>query len=41
MLAVYFGGVGIRQTRQALACGLFADAVSLVGAIGVTYLFYR
>ncbi len=41
VLAVYFGSVNIRQTRQALACGLFADAVGLVGAIGVGYLFYR
>ena len=29
------------HTRQALACGLFADAVGLVGAIWVGYLFYR
>ena len=41
VLAVYFGSVNIRQTRQALACGLFADAVGLVGAILVGYLFYR
>jgi len=41
VLAVYFGSVNIRQTRHALACGLFADAVGLVGAIAVAYLFYR
>ena len=41
VLAVYFGSVNIRKTRQALACGLFADAVGLVGAILVGYLFYR
>jgi spore maturation protein SpmA/spore maturation protein SpmB len=41
VLAVYFGSVNIRYTRQALACGLFADAVGLVGAIWVGYLFYR
>jgi spore maturation protein SpmA len=41
VLAVYFGSVNIRHMRQALACGLFADAVGLLGAIGVGYLFYR
>jgi hypothetical protein len=33
VLAVYFGSVNIKQdTRYALACGLFADLVALVGA---------
>ena len=40
VLAVYFGSVNIRKTRYALACGLFADAVGLVGAIAVGYAFY-
>lgn len=41
VLAVYFGSVDIKKTRQALACGLFADAVGLLGAIAVGYAFYR
>jgi spore maturation protein SpmA len=41
VLAVYFGSVNVTRTRHALACGLIADAVGLVGAIGVAYLFYR
>jgi spore maturation protein SpmA len=41
VLAVYFGSVGIRRTRHALACGLFADLVGLVGAILVGYAFYH
>ena len=41
VLAVYFGSVNIRKTRYALACGLFADAVGLVGAILVGYAFYK
>ncbi len=41
VLAVYFGSVNIRNTRHALACGLFADAVGLVGAIVVGYAFYH
>lgn len=40
VLAVYFGSVNIRRTRYALSCGLFADAVGLVGAILVGYAFY-
>jgi spore maturation protein SpmA len=41
VLAVYFGSVNIRQTRYALTCGLIADAVGVVGAIVVAYLFYK
>ena len=40
VLAVYFGSVNITKTRYVVACGLIADAVGLVGAIGVGYLFY-
>jgi len=41
VLAVYFGSVNITKTRYALACGLIADAVGLVGAITIAYLFYH
>jgi spore maturation protein SpmA len=41
VLAVYFGSVGIRKTRHALACGLAADAAGVAGAIAVCYLFFR
>ena len=41
VLAVYFGSVNISKTRYALACGLIADAVGLVGAIVIAYLFYH
>ncbi len=40
VLAVYFGSVGIRHARHALACGLAADAAGIVAAIGVAYWFY-
>ncbi len=40
VLAVYFGSVGIKNGRHALAAGLIADAVGLVGAIVVGYLFF-
>jgi spore maturation protein SpmA len=41
VLAVYFGSVNITKTRYALACGLFADAVGLVGTVLVAYAFYH
>lgn len=41
VLAVYFGSVGIRRERHALACGLFADLVSVVTAILVAYWFFH
>ncbi len=41
VLAVYFGSVNISKTRYALACGLIADAVGLVGAIAIAYWFYH
>lgn len=40
VLAVYFGSVGIRNTRYAAACGLFADLVGFAAAVGVAYLFF-
>nr|WP_283104952.1 nucleoside recognition domain-containing protein [Shewanella dokdonensis] len=40
VLAVYFGAVGIRHGRYALACGLFADLVGILSAIAVCYWFY-
>ena len=41
VLAVYFGSVNISKTRYAVACGLIADAVGLIGAIMIGYLFYH
>jgi spore maturation protein SpmA len=40
VLAVYFGSVGVRKTRHALPCALFSEAVGVLAAIGVTYLFF-
>ena len=41
ILAVYFGSVGIKNTRYALACGLIADFVGVVAAILMAYLFFH
>ena len=40
VLAVYFGSVGIRHARHALACGLAADVAGITAAIAVAYWFY-
>jgi len=40
IIALYFGSVGIRKTRHAVACGLLADFVGIVAAIFIAYLFF-
>ncbi len=40
VLAVYFGSVGIKNTRYAIVAGLFADLVGVIAAIAVAYLFW-
>lgn len=40
ILAVYFGSVGIRQTRHAVPCGLLADVAGIVAALFICYLFF-
>lgn len=40
VLAVYFGSVGIKKARHAVACGLFADFIGIVAAILIGYLFF-
>ncbi|MBQ8227334.1 MAG: spore maturation protein [Bacteroidaceae bacterium] len=40
VLAVYFGSVGIRHTRHAVACGLLSDLAGIVAAIAICYLFF-
>ena len=40
ILAVYFGSVGVRYTRHAVACGLLADLAGMIAAIAICYLFF-
>ena len=40
IVAVYFGSVGVKNSRYAVGCGLIADLVSVVVAITVAYLFF-
>jgi spore maturation protein SpmB len=41
ILAVYFGSVGIKNTRHSVGCALIADFTGAVAAILVSYLFFR
>lgn len=41
VLAVYFGSVGIKNTRYAVVCGLIADIVGIIAAILMAYLFFH
>jgi spore maturation protein SpmA len=41
IIAVYFGSVGIKNTRYAIGCGLFADAIGIAAAIFLGYLFFH
>lgn len=40
ILAVYFGSVGIRNTRHAVTCGLLADLAGILSAIAICYMFF-
>lgn len=41
ILAVYFGSVGVRYTRHAVACGLLADLAGVIAAIAICYMFFE
>ena len=40
ILAVYFGSVGVRNTRHAVMAGLFADLCGIIAAIAVAAIFF-
>ncbi len=40
IIAVYFGSVGIKNTRYSIGCGLLADLAGFTAAIFVAYLFF-
>jgi len=41
VVAVYFGAIGVRNTRYAITCGLIADFAGIVAAIFLSYLFFH
>jgi len=40
IIAVYFGSVGIKNTRYAVTAGLLADLAGIIAAIFIAYLFF-
>ena len=40
ILAVYFGYVGIKDSRYAVVCGLIADLAGIIAAICIGYIFF-
>ena len=40
IIALYFGSVGIRRTRYAVAAGLISDLSGIIAAIALAYLFF-
>ena len=40
IIAVYFGSVGIKNTRYAVTCGLIADLAGIIAAVFIAYLFF-
>jgi spore maturation protein SpmB len=40
ILALYFGSVGVRNTRYAVTGGLIADAAGILAGIFVGYMFF-
>ena len=40
IIAVYFGSVGIKNTRYAITAGLIADLAGIIAAIFIAYLFF-
>jgi spore maturation protein SpmA len=40
VIAVYFGSVGIRNTRYAITAGLIADIAGLIASVAITYYFF-
>ncbi|MGQ1787950.1 MULTISPECIES: nucleoside recognition domain-containing protein [unclassified Saccharicrinis] len=40
IIAVYFGSVGIKNTRHAIGCGLIADFAGIIASIVIGYIFF-
>ena len=40
IIALYFGSVGVKKTRHAVACGLLTDLAGVLAAIVVAYIFW-
>ncbi|MCD8194041.1 MAG: spore maturation protein, partial [Tannerellaceae bacterium] len=40
VVALYYGSVGIRNTRYTIQCSLFADLIGAIAAVLLTYMFF-
>ena len=40
VVALYYGSVGVRNTRYTVQCALLADFVGALAAIAMAYLFF-
>jgi spore maturation protein SpmB len=40
IIALYFGSVGIKNTRYAVVAGLIADLAGVIAAVFLAYLFF-
>ncbi len=40
VIALYYGSVGIRNTRYTVSCSLLADLAGAIAAVAVTYIFF-
>ena len=40
VVALYYGSVGIRNTRYTVGCSLLADLAGAISSIGLAYLFF-
>ena len=40
VVALYYGSIGIRNTRYTIQCSLLADLVGAIAAIALTYIFF-
>ena len=40
VLALYFGSIKVTKTKHALSAGLFADAVGIIAAFLITFIFF-
>lgn len=40
VVALYYGSIGIRNTRYTIQCSLLADLAGVIAAIALTYLFF-
>lgn len=40
VLALYFGSIKVTKTKHALSAGLFADAIGIIAAFLITFIFF-